>query len=197
MKKINEDSNFEMKGRYHVEVHEAITTFKNPFKKTASKVVIFLRRFFSWKILDTLAISLMRGKLKRSYDYDNLITTAGKTAYAAQASGDNTTDIGDNPYIAVGSNAAAPVVGNTTLGTEVARKLAGSTSFAAAVASIAVFFAATEATGTHREFGLFGDGNAATASASVDTGTLFSHVAANVAVGATETLTITFQLTFS
>jgi len=135
--------------------------------------------------------------IKRTYDYDNLIPTVGLTAFAAQMSGDNTKEIGDNLYIGVGSNVAAPAAGDTTLGTEVARKIAGSTAFAGAVSSISVFFAATEATGTHKEFGLFGDGNASTASVAADSGVLFSHVAANVVVSAIETLTITFELTFS
>jgi len=137
------------------------------------------------------------GELKRTYDYDNLITTVGLTAFAAQMAGDQTTDIGDNLYIAVGSDATAPVIGNTTLGTEVARKAVGSTAFSGAVTTNVVFFAATEATGTHREFGMFGDGNAATASAAADSGILYSHVAANVTVAASETLTVSFQLTFS
>jgi len=137
------------------------------------------------------------GKLKRTYDYCNLIPTVGLTAFAAQMSGDNTTDVGDNLYIAVGSSTTAPALGDTQLGTEVTRKIVGSTAFSGAVATNAVFFAATEATGTHREFGMFGDGNATTASAAANSGILYSHVAANVTVAATETLTISFQLTFS
>lgn len=137
------------------------------------------------------------GELKRVIEKDNLIPTVGKTAFAAQMSGDNTTNIGDNLYIAVGSNSTAPAITDTQLGTETARKLVGSTSFAGAVASIAAFFAAGEATGTHREFGLFGDGNATTASASANSGILFSHVATNTTIGATETLTTTVTYTFA
>lgn len=136
-------------------------------------------------------------ELKRTITKKNLIPTVGLTAFAAQMSNQNSTDIGDNLFIAVGSNAAAPALGDTQLGTETARKAAGSKSFAGAVASIAAFFAATEATGTHREFGLFGDGNAATASAAADSGILYSHVAVNISVSITETLTITFTITFS
>ena len=137
------------------------------------------------------------GELKRTYDYDNLIPSVGLEAFAAQMSGDNSTDIGDNLFIAVGDDATAPASGDTILGNETARKGVGSTAFAGAVANNVVFFAATEATGTHREFGMFGDGNADVASATPDSGVLFSHVAANVAVSAVETLTIAFQLTFS
>lgn len=192
------ETGLKLKGRYHVEVHEAITKDKNPFKYRASKILRSFRSLgLNCKFINDLIIKTSRGKIKKSYDLENLIPTVGLTAFAAQMSGDNTTDIGDNLYIAVGSNATAPAAGNTQLGTETARKAAGSTSFSGAVASIAVFFAATEATGTHREFGLFGNGNAATASGTTNSGILFSHVAANVSISATETLTITFQLTFS
>jgi len=127
----------------------------------------------------------------------NLIPTVAKTAFAAQISGDNTTDIGNNLYIALGSNTTAPAAWDTQLGTEVVRKVASSTTFSGAIGYVSVFFAAGEATGTHREFGLFGDGNAATCSASANSWILFSHVAANITVSATETLTASFQITFS
>ncbi len=138
----------------------------------------------------------MTGK-ERTLHAFNLIPTVAKTAFAAQLSGDNSTDIGDNLYVALGSNTTAPAAGDTQLGTEVVRKAASSTTFSGAVGYVSSFFAAGEATGTHREFGLFGNGNASTASGTVNTGILFSHVAANVTVGATETLTCTFQITFS
>jgi len=137
------------------------------------------------------------GKLKRTIEKENLIPTVGLEAFAAQMAGDNSTDIGDNLYIAVGDDNTAPALGDTTLGNETTRKAVGSTSFSGGVASIAVFFAAGEATDTHEEFGLFGNGNAATASGTVDTGILFSHVSSTVTVSATETLTITFTITFS
>ena len=137
------------------------------------------------------------GELKRTIEKHNLIPTVGLTAFAAQISGDNTTNIGDNLYVAVGDDVTPPAIGDTILGNETARKAAGSTSFAGAVGSIAVFFAAGEATGTHKEFGLFGDGNAAVAGAGADSGVLFSHVAVNVAVAAIETLTVTFTITFA
>lgn len=121
----------------------------------------------------------------------------GKTAFAAQISGDNTTDIGNNLYIALGSSVTAPAIGDTQLGAEVVRKAASSTTFSGAIGYVSSFFAAGEATGTHREFGLFGDGNTTTCSATANSGILFSHVSANITVSATETLTCTFQITFS
>ena len=41
------------------------------------------------------------GKLKRVIKKDNLIPTVGKTAHAAQMVGGNSTDIGDNLFIAL------------------------------------------------------------------------------------------------
>lgn len=137
------------------------------------------------------------GKLKRTIEKYNLIPTVALTAFAAQMAGDNVTNIGDNLYVAVGDDVTPPAIGDTILGNETARKAAGSTSFAGAVASIACFFAAGEATGAHKEFGLFGDGNAAVAGAGADSGILFSHVAVNLAVAAIETLTVTFTITFA
>lgn len=136
------------------------------------------------------------GKERFHHEF-NIIPTVAKVAFAAQMSGDNTTNIWDNLYIALGSNTTTPAIADTQLGTEVVRKLQSSTTFSGAIAYVSAFFAAGEATGTHREFGLFGDGNASTASGTVNTGILYSHVAANITVSATETLTTTFQITFS
>ena len=47
------------------------------------------------------------GKERKVHEF-NLIPTVAKTAFAAQLSGDNTTNIGDNLYIALGSNTTAP-----------------------------------------------------------------------------------------
>lgn len=134
---------------------------------------------------------------KRVIEKYNLIPTVGKTAFAAQMSWDNTTDIWDNLFIALWSDATSPAIWDTTLWTETTRKAVWSTSFSWWTASIAVFFAATEATWTHKEFGLFWDWNTSTASGTVDTGILFSHVAVNVSIGSTETLTITFDISFT
>jgi len=135
--------------------------------------------------------------MERYFHKYNLIPTVAKTAFAAQLSWDNTKDIGDNLYIGLWSNTTAPAISDTQLGTEITRKAASSTTFSGAVWYVSAFFAAWEATWTHREFGLFGDGNATTCSATANSGILFSHVATNITVSPTETLTCTFQITFS
>lgn len=127
----------------------------------------------------------------------NLIPTVAKTAFAAQISWDNTTDIWDNLYIALGSNTTTPTSWDTQLWTETTRKIVSSTTFSGAIWYISIFFAVWEATGTHREFWLFWNWNASTASATVNTGILFSHVAANISIASTETLTCSFQISFT
>lgn len=132
----------------------------------------------------------------REKTYYNLIPLVGRTAWAAQMASLNTKNIGDNRYIACGSNATPPSSSDTQLGTETTRKAVASDAFTNNVASIAVFFAAGEATGTHREYGLFGDGNTTACSATANSGIIYSHVAANDVVGAVETLTLTFSISY-
>lgn len=136
------------------------------------------------------------GEVVSNHTFKNLIPTVGRTAMAAQHA-DNYTNAMKVTYLAVGSSTTAPANGDTTLGTETARKILGSNTSAANESSVAVFFAAGEATGTHREFGAFGDGSATTASGSADSGIMYSHTAANVIVGASETLTLTYKTTFN
>lgn len=139
------------------------------------------------------------GKLNQRIQKHNRVPTVALETIAAQfANTAITKDIGDNLYIAVGSNATAASASDTTLGTEVTRKAQSSRNSATSgVASIAVLFAAGEATGTHREFGLFGDGNTTTCSAAANSGILYSRTVVNVTVSASETLTVTVELTFS
>lgn len=135
--------------------------------------------------------------MKRKSEYFNLIPTIGKQAFASQISWVNTTNIGDNLFVALGSNTTTPLVSDTQLGTEVTRKAASSTTYSGAVGYVSTFFAAWEATGTHREFWLFGNGDSTTASITANTGIMFSHVSANITVSPVETLTATFQISFS
>ena len=137
------------------------------------------------------------GTLVSKQQFENLIPTVGLTALAAQISGTASKDVGDDLYLAVGTNATAPAAGDTQLGTEIARSVDDSATFSGAVAYVAAFFAAGEATGTLREFGLFGDGNATDATAAANSGILYSHSAANVTVTALQTLSLSVEITFS
>lgn len=143
------------------------------------------------KIKDTIT------QKEREYHYFNIIPTIAKTAFASQISGDNTTNIGDNIYVALWSNVVAPAYTDVQLWTETTRKSASSTTYSWVVWYIAVFFAVWEATWTHKEMGLFWDWISTTASWSANSWILYSHVAVDFSISATETLTTTFQITFS
>lgn len=157
------------------------------------KIKTGVKPYGVWKFdVRDVAGNLIRRTVKK-----NLIPTIGLVALAAQLSGQNTTNIGDNLYIAIGDSTTAPSLSDLLLGNETARKAPGSSEYSnTTTATIVVFFAPGEATGTHKEFGLFGDGKDSVASATADTGILFSHVSADVNVGATESLTITYEVEF-
>ena len=130
------------------------------------------------------------GKIKRVKEYDNLITTVGKTMIAdniSNASPDNVMRIN---YVALGTDATAPVAGNTTLGAESYRNTVASETNAGAIAYFTGFFNATECNGTYKEAGLFAD-----AVDTPDDGILFSHVAIDETKSVTETLTIDWTIT--
>ena len=141
----------------------------------------------------------MTGRLVRTLRKTNIIPTVALNAVSAQFGNDAITkDIGDNFYIAVGDDVTAPLAGDVALGNETARKaISDRNADGGNVASISAFFSSGEATGTHREFGLFGDGDTTGATAAADSGILYSHVSANVAVAAAENLTVTFNLTIT
>lgn len=57
---------------------------------------------WTFDIQDTIT-----GKTRKIEEY-NLIPTVAKEAFAAQMSNGNTTNIGDNLYVAIGSDPTAP-----------------------------------------------------------------------------------------
>jgi hypothetical protein len=136
------------------------------------------------------------GNVVSDHTYRNVVPTVGHAALAAQLANAGTYPV-KATYIAVGSDATAPAAGDTTLGTEVARKAIAGASNTSNVATIDGFFNETEANAVLAEAGLFGDGSAIQATATADTGILYSHVAISETKSASETLTITFTMTFS
>lgn len=138
------------------------------------------------------------GKLIDKQVKKNLVPTVGLAAIAAQFGNTAiTTDIGDNLYVALGDDNTAPNAADTTLGNEVTRKAVSDRNSTSATANISTFFATGEATGTHLEVGLFGDGDTTTASATPDSGILYSHTNINVTITAAQTLTVSYNLTFA
>lgn len=133
------------------------------------------------------------GKLK-SYDFvDNMFVTSGKNALAESIRGTETNNKGIITYCAVGTDATAPALSDILLGTELDRKLISTREISAGALNAAVFttfYNTSEANGTLVEAGLFGDA----ATASVDTGTLFSKVAINRTKSSNDTLTIEWTI---
>ena len=125
----------------------------------------------------------------RIEEVDNLVTTVGKVAIIENLRG--LASRGVITYCAVGTDATAPDVGDTVLGTELARKLVSVRSNSSNVATFQTFFTTSEANGTLAEAGLFGD----LATAVADSGTLFCHTAISKTKTSGETLTITWTVT--
>ena len=117
---------------------------------------------------------------------DNLITTVGFNMIAQRMENNNVAVLS---HIAIGSGSAAPAVGDTALGTELARK-AATVNRANNVLTATVTFNAGEGTGTIREVGIL---NASSG------GTLYARTAPSAARVKTsaDPLTATWTLTFS
>lgn len=125
----------------------------------------------------------------RESEYRNLIVTLCKEMIAARlAGGGGDCDI---TYVAVGTDATTPAIGDTALGTELDRNALASISAAGSVITATGFFGAAEANGTLTEMGLFGEA----ASATPDSGTLINHAAISETKTSSETMTIECTLT--
>jgi len=131
------------------------------------------------------------GKLKSSDLIKNTFCTVGKNSIADALRGTETANRGIITYCAVGTDATAPDIADTTLGTELFRKLVSVRSVSGNVATFQTFFTTAEANGTLREAGLFGDA----ASAVADSGTLFSKLAINRTKTSGDTLTLSWTIT--
>jgi len=122
----------------------------------------------------------------------NLITTAGRTVIARLTAGDATYS-GEINYGALGTDSTTATNGDTTLGTEVYRKVQYSQSYSGAVCYVDFFYSATDWDGTAEEFGNFIDGEAG-----ADTGQMFSHLITGGWVkSATESLFVSCQYTYA
>jgi len=124
----------------------------------------------------------VRARIRRR----NLIVTVGKNHMADQMSDSGETAMS---HIAIGTGTTAPVVGNTTLETEVARAALDSKTQNNNVVSYVATFGAGVGTGAITESGIL---NAAAA------GTLLNRVTfAAINKGAADSLEVTFTVTFT
>lgn len=121
----------------------------------------------------------------------NLIVTAG-LGLAGDALGDIGTGI---THCALGTDNTAVTIGDTTLTTEVARKVATTRTRVGAVLTVSTFFTAAESTYAIEEIGQFGTSDATTSSG---TGTMFTHYLQTYDNSAgSYDLTIDYNLTFA
>lgn len=127
------------------------------------------------------------GNVKETREVKNLVVTTGKTAVAAAlAESPASTDF--MPYIAIGTGTTGAVAGDTTLETEVSRKL-GAKSSTTNVWQNTASFGAGEGTGAITEAGLL---------SSAVSGTLFARQTfAAINKSATDILIVTWQVTFA
>lgn len=125
------------------------------------------------------------GEVKEARHVKNLVVTTGKEGIIDQLAA--SPSIGVPKYIAVGTSSTAAAGGDTVLGAESKRKEATTRTRSGKVLTMAVEFAAGEATATLKEAGIL------TANAG---GTLYSRtVFEGIAKGAEDTLTVTWKLT--
>lgn len=129
------------------------------------------------------------GKLKSRDIIPNLFVTAGKESIADRLAGD--ANRGIVTYCAVGTGTNAPALTDTQLQTELFRKLIALRSQSGKIASFRTYYNASEANGTLREAGLFGDDATGTA----NSGTLFCRLAINRTKTSADTLTIQWDVT--
>ena len=122
---------------------------------------------------------------------NNMVVTAGKNSMADALRGTETNNQGIITYCALGTGITAPALADVKLQTELFRKLISVRSVAANVATFQTFFTTSEAVGTLKEAGLFGDN----ASGTADSGTLFCRVAINRTKSANDTLTLYWSVT--
>lgn len=127
-------------------------------------------------------------------EHDNIIPNVGKNALATQFANEQTYDVGIT-YVAVGTGAGAVGAGDTTLFTELARVANSVDTATANVCLIQGFFNSATGNGILTNAGFFGDGASTQATASADTGILYSHV--NITRTKTTNETLTVQLTLS
>ena len=129
-------------------------------------------------------------------EYNNLVTNAGKVAIARRLANiglyANESAI---TYGATGTDTTAPLVTDTVLGTELARKAVASSSYNAGTreGTIRTFFTTAESNGALKEFGMFGE----EATGAADSGTLINHAAIDITKDVTKTLTIEVIITIS
>lgn len=131
------------------------------------------------------------GKIKYDHTSKNMVVTAGKNSIASALQGTTANNKGIITYCALGTGTTAPEATDTTLETEIFRKLISVRGVDGNVATFSTYYTTSEANGELKEAGLFGDD----ASGSADSGTLFCRVAINRTKTTGDTLTLVWTVT--
>ena len=130
------------------------------------------------------------GKIERQL-VKNLFVTTGKNSIADRLRGTDTGAKGMITYCGVGTGTDAPAYADIQLQTELTRKLISVRSVSGNAATFQTFFNTSEANGTLREAGLFGD----LATAVANSGTLFARTAINRTKNSSQTLILYWTVT--
>lgn len=141
----------------------------------------------------TILQDIRTGEIKKDLT-NNMFVTTGKQALADHLRGTDANNRGTITYCAVGTGITAPALSNTTLETEVFRKLISVREISDSgnnIAEFTIYFTTSEANGTLREAGLFGD----SADGTANSGTLFCRSAINRVKTSNDTLTIVWSVT--
>lgn len=131
------------------------------------------------------------GRVKAVDHYKNMVVTTGKNSIADGLKGTETNNKGIITYCAMGTGGTAPTEANTSLQTELGRKLISVRSVSGNVATFETFFTTSEVNGTLLEAGLFGDD----ASATANSGTLFCRVIISRTKSSNDTLSLSWTVT--
>lgn len=130
----------------------------------------------------------------RVYVVENVITTVGKRMIANNLSiptPDNDMKIN---YSALGTGNTSPSAADVALETETYRRTIASSGHSSNSVNLTAFYGSTEVSGTFNEIGVFSD-----ATATTDSGILFSRTLLNSGAGlvksTSETLTIDYTIT--
>jgi hypothetical protein len=144
------------------------------------------------QLSNAIRLATEQGELIFSQSKHNLVVSSGKALVGDLLIDDESTGI---TYTAIGTGTTAPALTDTTLATEVARKIITDRVRSGATISLSTFFLASECTYAIKEIGFFGG---ASASASADSGELFCRILENYDNSAEENdLTFEYSLTIT
>lgn len=126
------------------------------------------------------------GVVKERREVDNLVVTTGRNFIADRMLG---TTFAAMSHMAAGSNATAPALGDTTLGTELGRVALGTATRSTNVNTYTATFGAGIATGTIAEVGILNNSSG---------GTLLGRATfSGIVKGGADILNVTYTVTVS